>query len=164
MSFRSTELKESNASAATSNVSRAKRRESLVGFCKKLAQTGTFKHVRRKPGPPRSERRSDSKIQVPPHVLDTLVGLYFDYVFWLVPYPDRAAFVADLARHREDDDGQEEWTAMVYALISFALIHMPRHLIPMSTVEQAALLKESFHRTLHFLRQEYTDFTSDRRE
>ncbi|KAL1406688.1 hypothetical protein Q8F55_008394 [Vanrija albida] len=99
---------------------------------------------------------------LPRHTLEALVKLYFDYVFWLVPYPHRPTFERDLAARREEGDGQEEWTAMVVAVVMYALLHLPKNNVPLSSDEGTDLLERTYNASLEFLGKPFVTYTSSR--
>ncbi|KAL1413458.1 hypothetical protein Q8F55_001225 [Vanrija albida] len=98
---------------------------------------------------------------LPRQLLTHLVALYFDYVFWLVPYPHRPSFERDLARRREAGAGEDEWVAMVYGMLTNVLV-LPASLLPVSADEAKALLNVCFERVMAFLKREYDEYSADR--
>lgn len=89
--------------------------------------------------------------------------LYFDYIFWVVPYPHRPSFERDLADHREERPDQEEWIATVYGVVSFAL-GLPAQLLPLGATEIRPLLNVCFEHMMAFLKRSYDVYSADRSE
>lgn len=100
---------------------------------------------------------------LPRDLLNTLLRLFFEYGFWLCPYPHRPTFERDIANHREEAPDQEEFTALVFALICFSLL-APKQLIPLTPSEIDELSKVCFDNLREFLKREYAELTSTRCE
>lgn len=99
---------------------------------------------------------------LPRHTLDSLLKLWFDYVSWLIPYPHRPTFERDLAARREEGEGQEEWMAMVVALVMCTIVHIPKNNMPMPSEEATNLLHKTYSASLEFLGKPFVTYTSCR--
>ncbi|CAK9781805.1 unnamed protein product [Cutaneotrichosporon oleaginosum] len=95
-------------------------------------------------------------------LLNHLLNPYFEHVFWSNPYPHKPTFYRDIARHREEEPGQEDWTAMVWGMLGLACL-LPRHLKRLSVHETQSLLDTCLNQLMSFLgRRDYTSVTHQR--
>ncbi|WOO77137.1 uncharacterized protein LOC62_01G000728 [Vanrija pseudolonga] len=108
-----------------------------------------------------SPTRIDPFAPLPHALLTRLVQLYFEYKFWLAPYPHRPSFERDFARRREQQAGQDEWVALVYGMATNALM-LPARLLPVSADEAKRLVMVSFEHMMGFLKREYDEYSVDR--
>lgn len=106
---------------------------------------------------------ADPFAPLPRALLTQLMHLYFNYKFWLAPYPHKPSFERDFERRREREDGQEEWVALVYGMATNALM-LPARLLPVSADEAKRLVGVSFELMMRFLRREYDEYSVDRCE
>jgi hypothetical protein len=67
---------------------------------------------------------------IPRPLLNTVIDMYFDYVYCIVPFPHPPTFLADYHGHREQTLNQHEWTAMVFAMVSFTISLVPQQILP----------------------------------
>jgi hypothetical protein len=101
---------------------------------------------------------------LPREMLNHLVTLYFEYMFWINPYPHRPTFERDLANRREEEPGQDEWAAMVFGMLGFVCL-LPKQLLPLSPDESSALMGKCLEQLMAFIvRSDYTTVTHQRRE
>ncbi|WVN85850.1 uncharacterized protein L203_101002 [Cryptococcus depauperatus CBS 7841] len=68
---------------------------------------------------------------VPRPLLYSIIDLYFDYIYCLVPCPHKPTFIHNLNKKREEESGQEEWAALVLAIVGITLLQLPKNLIDM---------------------------------
>jgi hypothetical protein len=69
---------------------------------------------------------------LPRPLLHLIINLFFDYVFALTPCLHKPTFFKDLMRRREEQPGEEEWTALVLATVMSTLVQVPRAYVPLS--------------------------------
>jgi hypothetical protein len=79
-----------------------------------------------------------------PFNLYAILAAWFDYIYCLIPLPDRMALHHDLEQHREERPGEEEWTAMVFAMIGSTIVQVPNQLIPVNPKDMRPLVKLCF--------------------
>jgi len=72
---------------------------------------------------------------LPRPLLHLIINLFFDYVFALTPCLHKPTFFKDLMRRREEQPGEEEWTALVLATVMSTLVQVPRAYVPLSRRE-----------------------------
>ncbi|KAJ9113895.1 hypothetical protein QFC19_000089 [Naganishia cerealis] len=72
---------------------------------------------------------------IPRPLLQHIINLFFDYVYPLTPCLHKPTFLEDLARHREMEPGQGEWTVLVLAVIMSTLVQVPRAFVPLTRRE-----------------------------
>lgn len=72
---------------------------------------------------------------IPRPLLHHIINLFFDYVYPLTPCLHKPTFIQDLARQREMDPGQGEWTALVLTTVMSTLVQVPRAFVPLTRRE-----------------------------
>ncbi|GMK56132.1 hypothetical protein CspeluHIS016_0211880 [Cutaneotrichosporon spelunceum] len=72
-------------------------------------------------------------------LLNHLIHIYFEYMFWLMPYPHQPTMQRDLANRREEEPGQETFIAMVFSILGMVCV-MPTHLTPLSPDQTSSLM------------------------
>jgi hypothetical protein len=77
-------------------------------------------------------------------ILYAILAAWFDYIYCLIPLPDRMALHHDLEQRREERQGEEEWTAMVFAMIGSTIVQVPNQLIPVNPKDMRPLVKLCF--------------------
>lgn len=77
-------------------------------------------------------------------ILYAILAAWFDYIYCLIPLPDRMALHHDLEQRREERPGEEEWTAMVFAMIGSTIVQVPNQLIPVNPKDMRPLVKLCF--------------------
>ena len=77
---------------------------------------------------------------LPRGLLYHIVDLYFDYIYALIPCIHRPTFIKDLHDHREDQLGQDEFIALVMAVVANTLVQIPRAFVPLPRSEVKALV------------------------
>jgi hypothetical protein len=65
--------------------------------------------------------------------------------------------VQDLAKRREMEPGQEEWTAMVLATVMSTVVQVPRAFVPLSRGEVSALAERCYMETRRWSHLGYSD-------
>lgn len=72
---------------------------------------------------------------IPRPLLLHIINLFFDYVYPLTPCLHKPTFIQDLARQREMEPGQGEWTALVLTTVMSTLVQVPRAFVPLTRRE-----------------------------
>lgn len=99
---------------------------------------------------------------IPRPLLMHLIELYFDYVYCLVPCLHKPSFMRDLHNHREERPGQQEWVALVFAVVEATLVQMPRSFVSLPKREIKILFSRSYSHVKSFLDQEFHTLTVTR--
>ncbi|KAL7424604.1 hypothetical protein Q5752_000288 [Cryptotrichosporon argae] len=68
---------------------------------------------------------------IPRGLLLLVIRLYFDYIWCLIPCVHRPSFMRDLEARREERPGQDEWVALVLAVVGTTLVQMPSSFVPL---------------------------------
>jgi hypothetical protein len=95
------------------------------------------------PGQPQPTQNPFNVVLTRP-ILYAILAAWFDYIYCLIPLPDRMALHHDLEQHREERPGEEEWTAMVFAMIGSTIVQVPNQLIPVNPKDMRPLVKLCF--------------------
>jgi hypothetical protein len=96
---------------------------------------------------------------IPRPLLHLIINLFFDYVYPLTPCLHKPTFLADLARHREMEPGQGEWTALVLATVMSTLVQVPRAFVPLTRREVKDLAYRCHLAGRNWSLHGYKDFT-----
>ncbi|KAJ9116939.1 hypothetical protein QFC22_004597 [Naganishia vaughanmartiniae] len=96
---------------------------------------------------------------IPRPLLHLIINLFFDYVYPLTPCLHKPTFLADLARHREMEPGQGEWTALVLATVMSTLVQVPRAFVPLTRREVKDLAYRCHIAGRNWSLHGYKDFT-----
>lgn len=88
---------------------------------------------------------------LPRPLLHHIIDLYFDYVYPLVPCLHRPSFMADLYGHREEREGEEEWTVLVLCLVAATLCQIPRAWVSMPRRDVRELVYRCYRRAVDTL-------------
>jgi hypothetical protein len=84
-------------------------------------------------------------------LLDTVIDMYFDYVYCLVPFPHPPSFLADYHGRRDLRTDQEEWSAMVLAMASFTISLVPHQILPGDKRSLRAIAVQSVNHARSYL-------------
>lgn len=95
-------------------------------------------------------------------MLMTILGLFHDYVFCIVPYPSWSGLMQDLAGKREERKGEEEWVAMVLGLVAFVSVQVPHQLFPTDKAARRAIVQACASAVRLFLLEPYRVVTLNR--
>jgi hypothetical protein len=101
--------------------------------------------------------RSPIDAVLPRPLLHTIIGLFKDFVYPLTPCIHMPTLVQDLAKRREMEPGQEEWTAMVLATVMSTVVQVPRAFVPLSRGEVSALAERCYMETRRWSHLGYSD-------
>jgi hypothetical protein len=99
---------------------------------------------------------------LPRTMLMTILGFFHDYVFCIVPYPSWSGLMQDLAGKREEKAGEEEWVAMVLALVAFVSVQVPHQLFPTDKAGRRTMVEACASAVRLFLVQPYRVVTLNR--
>lgn len=72
---------------------------------------------------------------LPRPLLILIINLFFDYIYPLTPCLHKPTFLQDLMSRREEQPGEEEWTALVLATVMSTLVQVPRAFVPLTRKE-----------------------------
>lgn len=95
-------------------------------------------------------------------LLTTVIDMYFDYVYCLVPFPHPPTFLKDYHGHREQEPLQDEWTAMVFAMAAFTISLVPHQILPGDKPSLRRLTVESCGIAREHLAKPFTQNTLQR--
>lgn len=92
------------------------------------------------------------------------IDLYFDYVYALVPCLHKPTFMRDIRGHREERPDEEEWIALVFAVVAFTLIQMPRAFVSLPRRDVKALAQRCHSICQEYLNKDFRKLTVTRCE
>ena len=92
----------------------------------------------------------------------TVLGFFHDYILCIVPYPHWPNLIQDLAGKREEREGEEEWVAMIMALVAFTAVQVPHQLFPMEKSDVRLLVHACSFKARSFLVQPYKSVSLNR--
>jgi len=93
-----------------------------------------------------------------------VVDHFFDYLHALNPFVHRPTFVRDILDRREENAGQEEWVAMVLAVISLTILQLPPSFIPIPVAESRRIAYTCYRHARGYSLKDYEHLSLDRRE
>lgn len=99
---------------------------------------------------------------VPRPLLLHIIELYFDYVYCLVPCLHKPSFMRDLLNRREERPGEEEFVALVFAVVEATLVQMPRSFVSLPKREIKILFSRAHSVVKSFIDQEFHTLTVSR--
>ena len=68
----------------------------------------------------------------------------------------------DLHSHREEDDNQEEWTALVFSVVAATLVQLPRAFVSMPRKKVKALVDRCYGLGREYLNRDFEEVTVTR--
>jgi len=95
-------------------------------------------------------------------LLSTVIDMYFDYVYCLVPFPHPPTFMIDYYGHREQRPLEDEWGAMVFAMAAFTISLVPHQILPGDKRQLRSLAVESCDLARNYLAKPFTQNTLQR--
>jgi len=104
-----------------------------------------------------AQPRSPLDTILPRPLLHLIIGLFKDFVYPLTPCIHMPTLIQDLAKRREMEAGQEEWTAMVLATVMSTVVQVPRAFVPLSRGEVSALAERCHMETRKWSMSGYSD-------
>jgi hypothetical protein len=93
-----------------------------------------------------------------------VIDHFFDYLHALNPFVHRPTFVRDILDRREENAGQEEWVAMVLAVISLTILQLPPSFIPVPVAESRRIAYTCYRHARGYSLKDYEHLSLDRRE
>lgn len=99
---------------------------------------------------------------IPRPLLHHIIDLYFDYVYCLIPALHKPTFMRNLHNRREEQPGNEEWVALVLAVIEVTLVQMPRSFVALSKQEIKALFSNCSRAVKSYLDRDFSQLTIHR--
>lgn len=99
---------------------------------------------------------------IPRPLLNHIIELYFDYVYCLIPALHKPTFMRNLHNRREEQPGQEEWVALVLAVVEVTLVQMPRSFVALSKQEIKALFTNCSRAVKSYLDRDFSQLTINR--
>lgn len=101
---------------------------------------------------------------LPRGLLYHIVDLYFDYIYALIPCLHKPSFMASLHDGREERQGEEEWIALVMAVLAGTLVQVPHAFLAIPKEEKKSLVEKCYAVVKAFLIKEFTEVTVSRCE
>lgn len=89
-------------------------------------------------------------------LLSTVIDMYFDYVYCLVPFPHPPTFMIDYYGHREQRPLEDEWAAMVFAMAAFTISLVPHQILPGDKRSLRSLAVKSCDLARNYLARPFT--------
>lgn len=96
---------------------------------------------------------------LPRGLLHRIIDLYFDYVYCLIPCLHRSTFLNDLHSRREEQDGEDEWTALVFSVLAVTLVQLPRAFVPMPRKDVKTLVEKCHGLGRDYLGRDFKEAT-----
>jgi hypothetical protein len=101
---------------------------------------------------------------LPRGLLYHIVDLYFDYIYALIPCLHKPSFMASLHDGREERPGEEEWIALVMAVLAGTLVQVPHAFLAIPKEEKKSLVERCYAVVKTFLFKDFTEVTVSRCE
>lgn len=102
------------------------------------------------------------EVVLPRHVLYGILDVYFDYVYCLIPCLHKPTFMHDLDSRREEQPGEKEFVALVFAVVEVTLVQMPRLIVGMPKSEARELFHHAYAIVKQYLDSEFTELSITR--
>ncbi|BEI92936.1 uncharacterized protein CcaverHIS019_0505640 [Cutaneotrichosporon cavernicola] len=99
---------------------------------------------------------------LPRHILYGIIDVYFDYIYCLIPCVHKPSFMRDLDARREEQPDQEEFVALVFAIVETTLMQMPRLIVGMPKEDTLVLFEDANALVKQYLDREFTNLTVTR--
>jgi hypothetical protein len=99
---------------------------------------------------------------LPRGMLLYIVDLYFDYIYALIPCLHKPSFMASLHDGREERPNEEEWIALVMAVVAGTLVQVPHAFVAIPKEEKKALTQRCYALVKDFLYKDFTEVTVSR--
>jgi hypothetical protein len=101
---------------------------------------------------------------LPRGMLYYIVDLYFDYIYALIPCLHKPSFMASLHDGREERPGEDEWIALVMAVVAGTLVQVPHAFVAIPKEEKKSLTERCYALVKDFLFRDFTEVTVSRCE
>jgi hypothetical protein len=101
---------------------------------------------------------------LPRGLLLYIVDLYFDYIYALIPCLHKPSFMASLHDGREERPNEEEWIALVMAVVAGTLVQVPHAFVAIPKEEKKVLTQRCYGLVKDFLHKDFTEVTVSRCE
>ena len=101
---------------------------------------------------------------LPRGMLYYIVDLYFDYIYALIPCLHKPSFMASLHDGREERPGEDEWIALVMAVVAGTLVQVPHAFVAIHKEEKKSLTERCYALVKDFLFRDFTEVTVSRCE
>lgn len=101
---------------------------------------------------------------LPRGLLYKIIDLHFEYVYPLTPLLHRPSFTNDLDERREDRPGQDEWVALVLAVVAVTIAQLPHPLMPLPQSDARSLVQRCYRHVCGWQIKEMEDFSVIRGE
>jgi len=99
---------------------------------------------------------------LPRGMLLYIVDLYFDYIYALIPCLHKPSFMASLHDGREERPNEDEWIALVMAVVAGTLVQVPHAFVAIPKEEKKALTQRCYALVKDFLYKDFTEVTVSR--
>lgn len=101
---------------------------------------------------------------LPRGMLLYIVDLYFDYIYALIPCLHKPSFMASLHDGREERPNEDEWIALVMAVVAGTLVQVPHAFVAIPKEEKKILTQRCYALVKSFLYKDFTEVTVSRCE
>ncbi|WVR05805.1 hypothetical protein IAU60_002830 [Kwoniella sp. DSM 27419] len=91
-----------------------------------------------------------------------VLDLFFDYIYCLIPCLHRPTFTHDINTKREERPDQEEWTALVFAIVGSTLVQLPRNFVSMTRKEVRELVLACHGKVRDYLSKDFHEISITR--
>lgn len=99
---------------------------------------------------------------LPRGLLYHVVDLYFDYIYALIPCLHKPSFMASLHDGREERPDEDEWIALVMAVVAGTLVQVPHAFLAIPKEEKKSLVERCYAVVKGFLAKDFTEVTVSR--
>ena len=99
---------------------------------------------------------------LPRGMLLYIVDLYFDYIYALIPCLHKPSFMASLHDGREERPNEDEWIALVMAVVAGTLVQVPHAFVAIPKEEKKGLTQRCYALVKDFLFKDFTEVTVSR--
>jgi hypothetical protein len=99
---------------------------------------------------------------LPRGMLLYIVDLYFDYIYALIPCLHKPSFMASLHDGREERPNEDEWIALVMAVVAGTLVQVPHAFVAIPKEEKKVLTQRCYALVKDFLYKDFTEVTVSR--
>jgi hypothetical protein len=93
-----------------------------------------------------------------------VIDHFFDYLHALNPVVHRPTLLRDILDRREENTGQEEWVAMVLAVVGLTILQLPPSFVPIPVTESRRIAYACYRHARGYSLTDYEHTSVDRRE
>jgi hypothetical protein len=93
-----------------------------------------------------------------------VIDHFFDYLHALNPVAHRPTFLRDILDRREENVGQEEWIAMVLAIVSLTILQLPPSFVPIPVTESRRIAYTCYRHARGYASKDYEHLSLNSRK